>query len=63
MAGIPDFPSVSDEPYTVSGEGRYVAWVALRGAPEGDGRRIRNPAFMALWMGVLDRSLTILGPL
>lgn len=47
----------------VAGEGPFVAWVALRGVPEGDGRRIRNRAFMALWTGVLDRNLTLFGPL
>jgi hypothetical protein len=46
----------------VAGEGPFVAWVALRDTPQADGFRIRNPAFMALWTGVLDRNLTILGP-
>jgi hypothetical protein len=47
----------------VAGEGPFVAWVALRGVPVADGHRIRNPAFMALWIGVLDRNLAIFGPL
>ncbi len=47
----------------VAGEGPFVAWVALRGVLVADGFRIRNPAFLALWMGVLDRNLTIFGPL
>jgi hypothetical protein len=46
----------------VAGEGPFVAWVALHSTPEAEGFRIRNPAFMALWMGVLDRNLTIFGP-
>lgn len=46
----------------VAGEGPFVAWAALRRAPEAEGSRIRNPAFVALWTGVLDRNLTIFGP-
>jgi hypothetical protein len=46
----------------VAGEGPFVAWVALRGAPVADGFRIRNPAFLALWTSVLERNLTIFGP-
>jgi hypothetical protein len=46
----------------VAGAGPYVAWLALRNAPEADDSRIRNPSFLALWMDVLDCSLTILGP-
>ena len=47
----------------VAGEGPFVAWVALRTATAAEGNRIRNPAFLALWIGVLDRNLTIFGPL
>ena len=47
----------------VAGDGPFVAWVALNTATAAEGNRIRNPAFMALWMGVLDRNLTIFGPL
>jgi hypothetical protein len=46
----------------VAGEGPFVAWVALHTVPAAEGNRIRNPAFMALWIGVLDRNLTIFGP-
>jgi hypothetical protein len=45
----------------VAGEGPFVAWVALRTATAAEGNRIRNPGFMALWIGVLDRNLTIFG--
>ena len=31
--------------------------------PESDGHRIRNTAFEALWIGVIQRDLTLFGPM
>ncbi len=41
----------------------FVAWVALRGVPEGDGQRIRNTAFEALCIGTIQRDMTLFGPM
>lgn len=48
---------------SIAGDGPFVAWVALRGMPEGDGRRVRNTAFEALWIEVIQRDLTLFGPM
>ena len=39
----------------------YVAWVALRGAPELRDGWIRNPGFLKLHLAMLDRRLDIFG--